>query len=188
MKESMKLGLILCVITAVCVGMLGLINQQTMPVIAQNKLGSQQLAMKMLIEEAKTFEVLEDIQDEKIKEVYIAKSDSEVIGSIVKVAPNGYGGEITVLIGFDLEGHIKGLKILSHTETPGFGASAPEPSFTDQFIQKLPPLKVSKSTPQDNEILTITGATITSDAVVLGVNQAAAYVIENKELLQMGGK
>ncbi|WP_069997969.1 RnfABCDGE type electron transport complex subunit G [Cellulosilyticum sp. I15G10I2] len=188
MRESLKLGILLFVITAVCAGMLGLINRTTTPVIAQNKADSEQQAMKMLIEEAETFSKVENIEDEKIKEVYVAKSGEEVIGTIAKVMPNGYGGEITVLIGFDLESQIKGIKILSHTETPGFGANATKPTFIDQFLQKLPPLKVVKATPQEDEIVAITGATITSDAIVEGVNQAAAYVIEHQQELHMGGK
>ena len=187
MKESLKLGLILFLITAICAGLLGLINRTTTPVIAQNKAGSEQEAMKMLIEEAKTFIERSDITDDNIKQVYLAKSGDQVIGTIVKVMPNGYGGEITVLVGFNLESHIQGIKILSHTETPGFGADATKPTFTNQFLQKLPPLKVVKSVPKDDEITAITGATITSDAIVEGVNQAAKYVKEHQQELQMGG-
>ncbi len=187
MKESLKLGLILFLITAICAGLLGLINRTTTPVIAQNKADSEQQAMKMLIEEAEIFIEQGDIADENIKQVYLAKSEDQVIGIIVKVMPNGYAGAITVLVGFDLKSHIQGIKILSHTETPGFGANATKSTFIDQFLQKLPPLKVVKSVPKDDEITAITGATITSDAIVKGVNQAAKYVKEHQQELQMGG-
>lgn len=187
MKESIKLGLLLFIIAAICAGLLGVINRTTTPVIAQNKFDSEQEAMRMLVNEAESFVKLENIESEDIEEIHLAQVDEKTIGTIVKVMPNGYGGEITVLIGFDLEGKVQGVKILSHTETPGFGANAVKPNFIDQFLQKLPPLKVVKTPPGDDEIAAITGATITSDAIVKGVNQAAEYVKTHHETLQMGG-
>jgi electron transport complex protein RnfG len=188
MNNSMKLGMILFLITAICAGLLGFVNQATTPVIAENKQASEQAAMKVLIEEAEEFEEAAQIQDQNIKQLYIAKSNGKAVGSIAKLAPNGYGGEIVVLVGFDAEGLIKGIKILSHAETPGLGANAADISFTDQFLQKLPPLKVVKTSPKDDEIEAITGATITSAAITESVNAAAKYITDHKQELLMEGK
>ena len=192
MRESLKLGGILFLITAICCGLLGFVNNITTPIIAENKKVSEDQAMKVLVEEAKEFVEVKDVKGETIKNLFIATADGKSVGSVAKVAPNGYGGEITVLVGFDLEGHIKGIKILSHSETPGLGANAAQDSFMSQFAQKLPPLAVTKSTPKDNEIVAITGATITSSAIVKGINEAAAYVTEHQGELfqdvQMEGK
>ncbi|MDF2593871.1 MAG: RnfABCDGE type electron transport complex subunit [Clostridia bacterium] len=188
MKESLKLGAILFFITAICVGLLGFVNTMTTPIIAHNKEVSEQAAMKELIADADDFTKVEDIEDEKITELYVANGGGQAIGTVVKMMPNGYGGPITVLIGLNTEGQIKGVKILSHAETPGLGANATADSFLGQFIQKTPPLAVVKSTPKDNEIEAITGATITSSAVAESVNDAAQYVQDHKQDLLMGGK
>lgn len=188
MNESLKLGMILFLITAICTGLLGFVNQVTTPIIADNKQASEQEAMKILIEDADEFTKVAQIQDEAIKQLYIAKADGKTVGSVVKLAPNGYGGEIAVLVGLDVEGLVKGVKILSHTETPGLGANATDESFISQFLQKLPPLKVVKSAPKDDEIEAITGATITSAAITESVNAAAKYITDHKQELLMEGK
>ena len=71
-----------------------------------------------------------------------------------------------------------GIKILSHTETPGLGANAPKPQFSGQYKDKPieNKLEVVKVAPtKDNEIQAITGSTITSKAVTLGVNDAIDF-------------
>jgi len=188
MKESLKLGAILFIITAICSGLLGFVNNITTPIIAENKKSSEQKAMKILMSEAEEFTEVPGIVDENIKQLYIAKSNDKSIGTVAKIGPSGYGGEITVLIGFDLDANIKGIKILSLAETPGLGANATKGSFINQFLQKIPPLNVVKTSPKDNEIEAITGATITSAAIVKGVNEAAKYITDHKQELLTEGK
>jgi electron transport complex protein RnfG len=67
----------------------------------------------------------------------------------------------------DLE--VEGLQVLSHTETPGLGAEITKPAFQSQFAGKgsSGPLAVNKD---GGEIVAISSATISSRAVVKGVN------------------
>lgn len=183
MKEIAKLGAILLAITAICTGLLGQINSMTAPVIAENKEASKQAAMKTLLTEAEEFVAVEDIQSDAVMELYVAKAAGETVGFVAKVAPSGYGGPIETLVGMDTEGQVKGIQILTIAETPGLGANAKTPDFLAQFEQKLPPLNVVKSAPAENDICAITGATITTNAVTLGVNEAAAYINENMQQL-----
>lgn len=184
MKDSLKLGGILFLITAICCGLLGFVSQTTTPIISANQRASQDEAMKQLIVGAKEFTEVKKVESENIKELYMAKADDKVLGTVAKLMPSGYGGPITLLVGLDTEGTVKGIKILSMTETPGLGANADSKSFLDQFLKKLPPLKVVKTSPKDDEIEAITGATITSTAITKGVNEAAKYVADHKEQLQ----
>ena len=189
MNEVLKLGLILFTITAVCAGLLGAVNGITTPIIAAKKEASKQEAMRTILSDADNFVAAENIQDEMINELYIGVKDNTYVGTVAKVAPSGYGGPVEILVGINKEGKINAVQVLSHTETPGLGANAKEPKFIDQFMSKLPPLKVTKSAPADNEISAITGATITSDAVTKGVNHVAEYVDAHKsELEQEGNK
>jgi len=114
-----------------------------------------------------------------VKEVN--KADGE--GYAIKVGTKGYGGEILMMVGINKDGKIGGIKILAHNETPGLGAKAPEKEFSGQYDKKSieKSLKVVKTKPSaDNEIEAITGATITSNAVTKGVNDAVEFY--NKEL------
>jgi electron transport complex protein RnfG len=104
---------------------------------------------------------------------YLAKRDNQNLGYIIKVETKGYGGEINMLVGFDFDGVIKGIEILSHSETPGLGAKINEvrygedrPWFLRQFEGKN-----AKVLELGKDVQAITAATISSRAVLEGVKK-----------------
>ena len=95
-------------------------------------------------------------------------------GYAVQVAPNGFDGPVTMMVGV-LQGKITGISVISHTETPGLGAvaaaqNAKGEAFRNQFVGQEGALAVG------DQIDAISGATITSSAVVAGVNATLEYV------------
>ncbi len=124
--------------------------------------------------DAKTFDEVEYGDNPIVKAVYEGKgADGKTAGYCVKAEPNGYGGAISMMVGVDGEGVVRGVKIITMSETPGLGARAKEPEFTGGYEGKSGEIKVKKSgTPGDSEISAISGATITSKAVTEGVNAA----------------
>ena len=79
--------------------------------------------------------------------------------------PKGYGGEMEVMVGVDMEGKVTRINVGNNNETPGLGQNATKPEFQAQFTSKNwnEGVSVIKSgTPKDNEIVAIAGATITS--------------------------
>ncbi|NLY43999.1 MAG: RnfABCDGE type electron transport complex subunit G [Clostridiaceae bacterium] len=116
-----------------------------------------------------------------VQNVYVGKNDGNAVGYCVGVAPSGFGGPIEMVVGIDSEGKVTGVTIVNSSETPGLGSKAAEPKFKGQYKGKSTdsPLKVIKSgTPADNEIVAISGATITSNAVTQGVNSAVKVIKE----------
>jgi electron transport complex protein RnfG len=107
------------------------------------------------------------------KLTYIAyKTDKGT--AIQSTDPNGFGGNLTVLVGFNEAGDILGYTILETTETPGLGAKADkwfQKGEKGDIIGKNPaePLTVSKDCGQ---VDAITASTITSRAFLLAVNKA----------------
>ncbi|MBQ3958718.1 MAG: RnfABCDGE type electron transport complex subunit G [Bacteroidaceae bacterium] len=101
---------------------------------------------------------------------------------------NGFGGKLTVLVGFDTEGNIMGYRVLEHSETPGLGAKA---SFWFQTGQKgcivgLHPKKNNLTVSKDGgDVDAITASTITSRAFLRAVNAAYA-AIDTPEDAQSG--
>ena len=92
----------------------------------------------------------------------------------VQVAPGGFDGEVTMMVGIS-EGKVTGISVISHTETPGLGAvaaaqNAKGEAFRGQFVGQEGTLVIGE------QIDAMSGATITSTAVVAGVNAALAYV------------
>ncbi len=118
--------------------------------------------------------------------LYVKGTADQPNGCVLTVSGNGYGGAIQIAMGVDANGKITGISILSHAETPGFGAKCVEPAFYGQFAGKpATELTAVKDGVKDvAQIDAIGGATITSDAVVNAVNAGTWFV---NHLTQLGG-
>lgn len=172
----MKLGAILFLIVGICVGALSVVNHITAPVIAMNEVQTEENEMKALLSDAETFSLVDETGAENVEKVYRGMAETEPVGYVVRMTPNGYGGEIKFLVALDMEKSVKGISILEHSETPGFGANAEKDSFKEQFIDCVIPIAVTKTEPKENEIQAITGATITSQAITNAINEAGHYI------------
>ena len=174
-NEIVKLGLILCIISLIASGLLALANDVTAPIIAEQQIAADDAARKQIIPDAELFEKVEGDFGPGVVEVYKAMKGSEEIAYIVKSLSKGYAGDIEIISGINLDGTIAGATIGNMNETPGLGAKAKDEPFISQYTGKSieQPLVVSKSsTGAENEIVAISGATITSDAVTVGINLA----------------
>ncbi|SHE67918.1 RnfABCDGE type electron transport complex subunit G [Alkalibacter saccharofermentans] len=185
MREIGRLSLVLFIISGIAALLLGATNYVTKDVIAEQIRLENEKARMEVLGDAEEFQQLdEDLISaaaqslgfdnlEVIEEVYEGISAGQAVGYTFKSVPRAYGGEITVLTGISIDGTVTGMRIVSHTETPGLGAKATDGSFMAQFENQsaTSPLQVIKSgTPGQNEISAITGATITTEAIAQGVN------------------
>ncbi len=100
------------------------------------------------------------------------------IGVAITAGEPGFQDVVTLMIGFEPEsGALTGFTVLEQKETPGLGDKIERDSaFTGQFAGRTPPLLGVKdragATP--SEVQTITGATISSRAVIRIINNAVA--------------
>jgi electron transport complex protein RnfG len=109
------------------------------------------------------------------RDYVIAKNGEEILGYIVTTVAQGYGGEIKVMAGVDPNGDIINVRILAaDDETPGLGAKVKNKDFYNQYIGKSSGVGVVKNSPAENDIIAVTGATISSTAVNTAVNEAVA--------------
>ena len=180
-ENPVVLSLVLFTISVVVALLLAFTNSITKDKIAANKIKEQNVAKQEVLANATQF-IETEFSDETglVKAVYQGKDSSgAMVGWCVSVTPSGYGGELDLMVGIFPDGTISGMKVVSHSETAGLGAKAAEPKFSEQFAG-MPAdgtLTVIKSgTPKENEIMAISGATITSRAVKDGVNAAATAV------------
>lgn len=172
---------ILLIITAVVALMLSLANSVTADKIAENTLKAETEARKAVMSEATDFKLDNSFEEGIVKEIYTAVSGDTPLGWCVSVAPNGYGGAVEFIVGIDEAYNITGIKIVNMSETAGLGAKAKEEKFLSQLVGKKAEngLSVIKSgTPADDEILAISGATVTTEAIKSGINAAVEKVKE----------
>ena len=82
----------------------------------------------------------------------------------------GYQGKIKMLVVSDKSlGHLKGIEVVESLETPGLGAKIQEDPFKDQFKNlniKEEMTCIKGEIERDDQIKAITGATVSSRAVV----------------------
>lgn len=112
------------------------------------------------------------------------KTDN-LIGHIIKVTTkDGYGGDITLVVGIDTKDTITGIEVLSIDETVGLGMNAKNENFKEQYYNKqINNFTITKTGKQkDQEIDALSGATITSTAFNNAVNSALAINQEIKEI------
>ena len=169
-RYVLRLTLTLLIITAVVAAALGGVNSITAPKIAQIQAEKIQAAVSQVLPGGG--EELESFSDDTgtVQKVYASET-----GYAVQVAPAGFAGNITMMVGV-VDGKVSGISVISHTETAGLGAvaaadTAAGESFRQQFADQSGALAVSKD---GGTIDAITGATITSRAVTAGVNAALA--------------
>lgn len=101
------------------------------------------------------------------------------VGWVIEAVGPGYAGDpITMLVGLDPTTQvITGLYVLEQKETPNLGSKVAEKPFRQKFEGKCGNgcLEVTKSDkPKRDEIQAITGATLSSEAVVNAINKATS--------------
>lgn len=184
-NEIVRLAVVLCLITSVTALLLGTVNGVTAPIIEEIQIAATNDALNALVPEAENFEEMAIVEgsDEIILNFYNAiNANGEIVGYCVKVAPSGFGGAIETIVSFDANGSVTGTEIISHSETPGLGTKLiTDATFAPQFVGKSGFLNIVKnSATSSQDIVAISGATVSSTAMTLGVNTAIAYVAANK--------
>ena len=206
LESSLKnMLLVLTGVTVISVLLLGYVNELTRKPIADANMKTLNNALTKVLPEftnnpvAESDTVFSEKDGKKVVDfiIYPAKKGETTVGTAVESKGLGFGGELTVLVGFDAEGNIYNYSLLSHSETPGLGSKA------DKWFGAYDPLKDEKpvmhsethkssilglnpgesplSVSKDGgQIDAITASTITSRAFLNAVNMAyQAYQSED---------
>lgn len=167
MRDMVKMGLILLLITAVSGLVLGVTNSMTEGIILERAMAGDLASLQVLLGDADSFEPVtgEDVDAVSfVKEVFAGKQGNEVVGYAIKLATTGYAGPVEIMVGITTGARVTGVEILSHSETPGLGTRITEQEFRDQFV--------GLDASGDANVDVISGATVSSNAVINGVNVA----------------
>ena len=116
----------------------------------------------------------------KLEKVYLGRdATGKHIGFAVSAAENGFQDLVTLMFGYDAAAHkLIAMKVIGNKETPGLGNKIETDSvFVNGFVNAVAPLNGvkkdrGKSTP--NDVVMITGATISSRAVIRIIDNAIA--------------
>lgn len=175
MKYILKLSVTLLLIAALVAAALAGVNAVTKDRIAAVQAEKINKAITALFPEAADVRQLEagEYADETgiVAAVYATGS-----GWAMEVRPSGFGGEMVLMVGVSSLFEVTGVQVISHAETPGLGAvAADKGSAGEAFRGSFAGLSGTLSV---GDIDALTGATITSQAVVDGVNAALGCEIK----------
>jgi electron transport complex protein RnfG len=195
MNKIIKDACILFAITLVAGVLLGAVYDITKAPIANQNEKAKQEAYKAVMADAESFEEIDGFSVEDGATAYLAKGDEDysadeitevvagiknnkIVGFVVTVvAGDGYGGDIKFSVGVKADGTYSGTSILSISETAGLGMRAKtDPTFLGQLegknVSKFNVVKDGTGSSADDKVDAIGGSTVTSKAVIKGVNAA----------------
>lgn len=138
-----------------------------------------------------TLQVREPIQlgtDEPVTVYRARKAGQPVAAILTPVAPDGYNGDIKLLVAINADGRLAGVRVTAHRETPGLGDGI-EASRSDWILQftgrsLTDPDEKRWAVKKDGGAFDqFTGATITPRAVVKAVKKALIYFQNNRQTL-----
>ena len=185
MKKQLPGWAVLLIITLIAGLALGGTDALTKDPIAQQALIKAENARKAALPDAETFEEQSLGEGASVDWVYAGLKNGAPIGYVAQKTVNGFGGKVEVITGVDTMNAPDTFKIGGITvggsdfsETAGLGARAKEPAFTDQFVGKIYPVSYIKAGGEATEstVDALTSATITTTAVVNGVNDIVKYI------------
>ncbi|WP_150303897.1 electron transport complex subunit RsxG [Pseudomonas saliphila] len=189
-------SIILGIFAMVTVGLIAVTQQSTAERIAEEIRRVQLSALtEILPDEQHDNDMLNDtfvVDDRELlnllrpSEAYRGRQDGEVVAVILPViAPDGYSGRISLLVGIRANGELAGVRVLNHRETPGLGDKVELSK--SRWVLSFDGKSLTMPMPEDWGVRKdggafdqFTGATITPRAVVQAVYRALQYFDENR--------
>jgi electron transport complex protein RnfG len=169
--------LVLSGICLVCSALLGTVYAVTKAPIEASELAKVNAAISAVTP------AFDNIPSEDVRtlddgaQIYTSRMGGQIVGYAIKVSTSGFGGPLTIMVGFTPDGTVYNTSVISHSETPGLGAKLVDENCAPrvQVKGKNPATNKISVSKDGGEIDAITASTITSRAFLKGVN--AAYEV-----------
>ncbi|ESE41033.1 electron transport complex protein [Shewanella decolorationis S12] len=191
-----KNGLLLALFALLCTGLVAVVNQQTFDEI---KLQQQKELMGILHQL-----IPDDLHDNELTAQCTLLQNKEALGTddalpayiataagkpvaiaLEAIAPDGYNGNIKLIVGINTQGEVLGVRTLSHQETPGLGDKIElrKSDWVTKFVGKVLTSEDDKQwqvQKDGGDFDQFTGATITPRAYVKAVKRAVWYFTQHQ--------
>ncbi len=181
-REStfVNMVVVLFIVSAIAATALAFVYKATKEPIAKSKLEKKKKAIKNVVNDfdnnpiAEMFKI--PVEGGDSVECYPAKKDGKIVGYAIKTfSKKGFGGLITLMIGFDPDGHIHKTAVLEQHETPGLGDKMQrnKSTFSNQFDNMDVPDIPDKD--HDGIIIEVTKDNGTVDAITAATISSRAF-------------
>ena len=203
-RSSVITAVVLCLFAISGTALVACIYGLTRDKIAANERETLMRKLNVLIPQGhydnSLFEDTLQVQDEKLLgtsepvTVYRARREGKPVGVVMTpVAPDGYSGSISLLVGIGYDGALTGVRVSAHHETPGLGDYIEEErsdwiyGFDGKSLGN-PPLERWGVKKDGGAFDQLTGATITPRAIVKAVRKTLLYYREHRDALYAAGE
>ncbi len=176
--QSAITGLKLLLICAVIAGIVSLVYSVTLDTYNKNLQATKDAAMGEIFGRDDLTGTRMETTDGSI--IYSVKAGETDLGYCVESAADGFGGALELMVGYSPEGKIIGVSIVALSETPGLGSKVNDAAYLEQYIGGSGELTLG------GDVDAISGATVSSRAVITAVNRATAAL--NANLASVGGE
>lgn len=167
--QIIKLALVLFAVSAIMALALGLIYEVTKDTIAMRAAETTKNAYANVLQADDYAEQADFENDGTITKLSVATTGGEQTGYVAETTFSGAQGMITMVVGLDSDYNCTGVYITKHSETSGLGAKAADTTdgaWRDNLVGQGDGLALTKD---KGTVAAISGATITSRAVVTEV-------------------
>lgn len=195
-RNALRTGAVLLVFALVGTALLALTHERTDPIIERSRQAEKTALLNQvfpadrydndLLASQQTVPANDLLGTRQPSALWIARRGGQFTGVVLEaVAPDGYSGDIALLIGIDAAGTITGVRVTAHRETPGLGdyIDRAKSAWIDQFAGRslLAPKERGWNVKKDGgEFDARAGATITPRAVVKAVKGGMLFFSEHK--------
>ena len=199
LHNALRSGMILFVFALVATALLVFTFSRTQPTIERSRQAEKlallgQVLPPALYDNDLLASVLSVPPDELLgtrqpSSIWIARRGEQITAvALEAIAPDGYGGNIHLLIGIDVNGTVTGVRVTAHRETPGLGdyIVRSKSPWIEQFVDKsltTPDARHWKVVKDGGRFDARAGATITPRAVVKAVRGALDYFARHRAAL-----
>jgi electron transport complex protein RnfG len=196
LKNALRTGTILFVFALIGTALLALTHDRAGPVITRSQLAEKRALLSQVLPTALYDNDLlasqqsvppdELLGTRQASTLWLARRGGAFSGVVMEaVAPDGYSGDIALLVGIDANGNVTGVRVTAHRETPGLGdyIDRAKSAWIDQFVGKsllAPEPKHWKVAKDGGHFDARAGATITPRAVVKAVRNALEYFARHR--------
>jgi electron transport complex protein RnfG len=195
-RNALRTGLILFAFTFVATALLVFTFSRTHPTIERSQqaeklaLLSQVLPPTLydndLIASQQSVPADELLGSSQPSVMWIARHGGVVTAVVLEtIAPDGYGGDIHLVVGIDTNGTVTGVRATEHHETPGLGdyIDRKKSPWIEQFVGKsltVPETRLWKVAKDGGKFDARAGATITPRAVIKAVKNTLVYFAQHR--------
>ena len=178
MKHIARIALVLFAISAVCTALCAVVNEVTAPAIAQNTEKTRLEALEAVAAGYTIGKAQEGNGGDIAYVIPLADESGKTAGCILQLSSSGYGGEMTIVASYSLDGTLLGAKLMADSETPGLGKKAEEDWYMVMFQGKggTEPIPTAKSMLPADLNAQVSGATITFTGVSSALAAGSEYV------------